>query len=202
VLTPLVAALAALATGPPLVPAPPPRQEEEVPADAPAPVADAGQRWVELALSSETAWVAFGFPVSGSGEVQAGVLVDSDEDFLALLRFVRTGRPLETEALELGVGLAGYVTSIHAQAVALVGTAAYDLPVEVDARLALELAYAPRVTTFDDGEDLLDLLARFEIDLSAHATLFAGYRLIDVDRDERRDRELEHRAHVGIRLGF
>lgn len=199
-LTSLVAALALLG------PAPPPRaaqqEEQELPPDAPAPAEARGHRWVELALSSETAWVALGFPVSAGGEVQAGVLVDTDEDFLALLRFVRTGRPLELEALELGVGLAGYVTSIHAHAIALSGTAAYDLPVDADARLALELSYAPGVTTFDDGEDLLDLLARFEIDLSAHATLFAGYRLIDVDRDDRRDRELEHRAHVGVRLGF
>ena len=49
---------------------------------------------------------------------------------------------------------------------------------------------------------MLDLLVRFELDLSSWATGFVGYRHYEVELDDQGDHDLDTSFHVGVRLGF
>jgi len=143
----------------------------------------------------------------GRGYGGLDLFFGQDDDWIASGRLMRFGEPAAGEPFGLGVGLglyAGSADEVNADfgAVTLIGACDYTFTLDYDLRLGLELAYAPDATSFSDAERVLDLLARAEIDLSAWATGFVGYRFTEVDIDDERDQELEQAAHLGVRLGL
>lgn len=176
-----------------------------------SPATRSNARSVELALSDESFWIGLRFPVHEDGHVALGYLENEDDERLAVLRYMRTGRPLD-EALELGLGLGAYGAWLEApgedpavQALTLCASARYSLGTRLPTSLGVQAAYAPDVTTFDDGDWFLDATARLEVEISSFASAFVGYRYVQMgllpDEDEREHR-LEDRLHVGIRLAF
>jgi hypothetical protein len=69
-------------------------------------------------------------------------------------------------------------------------------------RVGLEVSYAPDVATWVDGQRVLDVLGRVEVDLSTWATAFVGWRMLEVDLENEDDAELDNALQAGIRLGF
>jgi len=64
------------------------------------------------------------------------------------------------------------------------------------------LSYAPDITTFDDGDQLVDFRVSAEAEVSSFATAFIGYRFVEVELSQGPDRDLDDQVHVGVRLGF
>ena len=87
-------------------------------------------------------------------------------------------------------------------AVALSGTARYELETEYPIRFGLTLSVAPDITTFDDADGLVDALVRAEVQLGENASAFVGYRLLEADLKRGGDHEIDDGLHIGIRLAF
>jgi hypothetical protein len=124
---------------------------------------------------------------------------------------MRFGEPKHDVPLGLGVGLGLFGARIDESndellAITLTGAADYAVdPVfgfTYPTRVGLELSWAPNIATFIDGERVLDVLARVEVDLSTWATAFAGYRHLEVDLEDADDVELDSALQAGVRLGF
>lgn len=203
----------AFALGPVLSPAAPPplpalllpvvRVQEDPPA-APA----GGQQpadAIEFALSTES--FDLGFEHSNPerhGSLELGVLGTEDDDLSFDARFLRTGG-VAGSAFTFGAGLGAYAVFIdqpdaEAYAITLCGDAAYGFDVGIPAEVGVELAWAPDVTTFDDGDELLDGQIRFRVELSDFAAAFVGYRFLEVDVG--RDVEVQDNLHLGIRMSI
>ncbi len=63
-----------------------------------------------------------------------------------------------------------------------------------------EISAAPDITTFDDGERLVDLRLRVKMDISDIAAVFVGYHGLRIETT--RGRSLDKRLQIGVSLGF
>ncbi len=147
----------------------------------------------------------------GKGYTTLGLFISEDDDFAAHARLMRFGEPRAEVPLGLGIGLGVFGAAVDATndelvAVTLTGAADYALDqifgLTYATRIGVELSWAPDVATFADGERVLDVLGRVEVDLSTWATAFAGYRHLEVDLADEDDVELDSALQLGIRLGF
>ena len=162
---------------------------------------------LEFAVSSDSFWLGFrsGF-ARGRGHQSIGVLGNDEDDFLVQVSFLRYGAPVSDTPLELGVGIAGYAAFLDVEdesvfALALSGRAGATFPAAYPVTTFVEVSYAPDVTTFDAGDEWLDVLARVELGISRDAAAFLGYRYVHTELN-RRDRELDDSLHAGIRIRF
>ncbi len=165
-------------------------------------------RAVELALGAETFWVAYRQRTRrGDGYGSIGLLGNADDDYLLNARLMRVGRPAGERALELGVGVGLYAAFLDdadakAFALALTGGASYRVPWTYPTTFAAELSFAPDVSTLEDGERIVDVLARSEVELSPYATAFVGLRYVEIELEGGGDRKVDDSVHFGVRLGF
>ena len=163
-------------------------------------------RFVEVALSDESGTVGLRWLSGGGvGYVGGSVVVNDDDDFAVNARVIRLAQ-LDGVPFRTGVGLGAYAVavdrpSVQAYSVALTGLVEYDLPTRFPCTVATDLSFAPDISTFDEGEGLLDAQVRVRVDLMPSAAAFVGYRLVEVDFG-RRDIDIDRRFHVGVRLGF
>lgn len=166
----------------------------------------------EFALSDDSLWFAYRNGLHrGKGYASVGLLASQEDDFALHGRLMRYGEPNEEVPLGLGVGLGLFgarvdETDDELLAITLTGAADYAidplLGFTYPTRIGLELSWAPDIATWVDGERVLDVLARVEVDLSTWATAFAGYRHLEVDLEDEDDAELDSALQAGIRLGF
>ena len=166
----------------------------------------------DLALGGKGLW--FGYRNGqhrGRGYVELQFFADQESDYALLGRLMRFGEPSVESPLGFGVGLGLFgatVDETDSDVVAITVTGAVDFALDdyfvldYPARIGVEASYAPDVATFSDGRRVLDLLARVEVDLSAWATVFAGFRHLEVDIDQKDDAELDSALQAGVRLGF
>lgn len=166
----------------------------------------------EFALSGDG--LAFGYRNGlhrGKGYTTLGLLISEDDDFALHARLMRFGEPRSEVPLGLGIGLGLFGAAVDATndelaAVTLTGAVDYALDqlfgLTYATRVGVELSWAPDAATFADGERVLDVLGRVEVDLSTWATAFAGYRHLEVDLADEDDVELDSAFQLGIRLGF
>lgn len=166
-------------------------------------------RSIEFALSRDSYWFGLRTPVRfGSGNMELGVLGDDDDDFALVGRLVRYGRPFTDQAWSLGAGVAVYAASFDvpvdadAYALALVGSARFEPFYALPLTFEVDLSFAPDVTTWSDGEELVDARFRAEFELSPFASAFVGYRHLEVDLGSDGDGEVDERVHAGVRLAF
>jgi hypothetical protein len=174
--------------------------------DAAPPRHSASSSSIELSLSAGALDLGFRAALDNDDRMHLGLLLDDDEDWAvggrwehALLDHVGD------TPLRLSIGLEAQVVSFDrpdARAYALAAAASAEVPLPTDSplRLALDVAFAPDLTTFDDGERLRDFGLRCEVDVSPRAALFLGYRELDVDLERGGDEELD--GHFGLGLRF
>lgn len=166
----------------------------------------------EFALSNDALSFAYRNGLHrGKGYASVGLLAGAEDDFALQGRLMRFGEPSADVPLGLGIGLGLFGAAIDETddellAITLTGAADYALdPVfgfTYPTRVGLEVSWAPDIATFVDGERVLDVLARVEVDLSTWATAFAGYRHLEVDLEDEDDVELDSTLQAGVRLGF
>ncbi|MSR63619.1 MAG: hypothetical protein EXS08_14375 [Planctomycetes bacterium] len=166
----------------------------------------------EFAIGGDALWFAYRNGLHrGDGFLSLGFLANEDNDLALAGRIMRFAEPASAAPLGLGLGLGfvgAHVDDPNDELFAITITGAMDLALDqvydlaFPTRLSVEVSYAPDAATFGDGTRVLDVLARVEMDLSAWATAFAGYRQFEVDLDNEDDAELDSALHVGVRLGF
>ena len=190
-------------------------QEERYPEQplepAPGPVDDPAHAF-EFALSDDGLAFAYRSGLHrGKGFWSLGVFAGEDEDWAGSLRLMRFGEPKGQSAFGFGVGLGAFGALIEDTedelgAITLTGAAdfAFDewFVLDYPLRLALEVSFAPDQATFADGQRVVDALGRLELDLSPWATVFGGYRYLELDFEDEDDLELDRSFPAGVRLGF
>lgn len=184
----------------------PPRQENE-PRERPE-MTPGPDRVLEFAASADSLWLGYRdvFP-SAKGFTSYGFLAGEDDDLALSARLVRYGVPRRDTPLGLGIGLGLLGATIDESdeellAVTLTGNVEYRLDLDYPLRFGLEASFAPGVATFFDGDRVLDLSGRVELELSDWAWAFVGYRHFTAHLDEAGSHDLDTAFQVGVRMGF
>jgi len=160
---------------------------------------------LEVAISTESFHIGYRENTpSQDGFWDMELLVNDDDDLALNARLMRVGQVAGTP-LRLGVGVAGYAAFFDESgeklyALALSGSAQYDLPTNPPTTASLELAIAPDITTIKDGESVFDLRLRLETQVNANAVAFVGLRIFDAETIS--DDTFTHSLHIGVRLGL
>ena len=181
-----------------------PRKESQD--ETPVPESELPQHAFEVALSDDAVWGGYRSAFRrGSGHVEVEALASEDDDYAGSVRVMRFAQPADFP-LGLGVGLglfAGFVDEPDAEVYALtIGGAADDLfATEVPLRTGIEVSWAPDGTSFDDGEGVLDVRVRGELEISSFAAAFLGYRWLEVELDDESE-NLDRGFQIGVRIGF
>jgi len=140
----------------------------------------------ELAYTFESLWAAYrGRFQRGKGYGTVGVFRNEDDDAAFLVRIMRFGEPRDDVPLGLGVGLGlygGFIDQpdVDFYALTLSAYADYAFNTAWPLRLSAEFSFSPDIATTSKADDLLDLLARLEVELSDFAGVFIGGRLFEV----------------------
>ena len=169
---------------------------------------------LDLALSEDTAAAELligpdRVNISGAGITLGGEYNDDDDALLYVgLSSIGGSNFNQAPALQFGVGGRLYYASIDQpdqsiSAIALGGHGRLDLSgTGFPVALAGSVYVAPDITTFMDGDDLLDARIRVEADVSPNATAFVGYREVDVGLKSFPDRKVDEDIHAGVRFKF
>ena len=166
----------------------------------------------DLYLSDESVQANLNFDSSsigyGGADLSVGGFYNDDDDAMLTLGVMVRGAPAGARPFSFGVGARGYFIFVDdpdsdVQALAIGGEAKYHIPANMPMAIGVQAHYAPGITTFSDGDDVLDLGIDFEIEITPGTSAFFGYREVEIDLDDRsNDYELEDNFHIGIRLTF
>lgn len=167
---------------------------------------------LEVALSNQSAYAeVFGDSAlfaAGGVELSAGGFYNDDDDWSVQLGAVVQGVPAGADKpYSFGLGLQGYFIKTDdvqgdAQALALGGYGKYHFSGNIPIAVGAELFYAPKITTFDDADDVLDFTTRVEAELIPSTALFLGYRFYQVDSKDDGNYKLDNNVHIGVRFTF
>ncbi|MEM6672961.1 MAG: YfaZ family outer membrane protein [Planctomycetota bacterium] len=182
-----------------------PRQGTAAPSTS-APAPPQRRTDVSLAFSSDAGWLDTRTTLSPQTYLDAGVFF-TDDEVLADVGLLRVGRPSETSPLEIGAGVGVYGGLLddpldYVVAIPLKFYGSYTFQIGFPLRVVGNVAYAPDITTFVDGDSLLDARVSAELELTPQATVVVGYRYYEIGVDDRRDVELIDGLLFGVRLGF
>ncbi|MCP3916434.1 MAG: hypothetical protein GY711_12825 [bacterium] len=188
----------------------PPALQDNAPVDLqdPPPSEEEPRARLGLALSTDAAWLTTGARLRQSGWMTFELFGSDDDDYAGNVTLLRMGRASTELPLHLGVGISFYGYKVELDddatggALALRGLAAYELSTAFPSRVAAELTLAPDVSSFGEGEGLLDGSVRFEFDVSTFATAFLGYRRLEIDVEDDSDQTLEEGIHFGVLIGY
>lgn len=166
----------------------------------------------EAAVTSETAQFTFRSDSSligwGGAELGLGVFYNEASDFVSQMSLMQRRQATKNNPLTLGVGARLYLGDIDGinqsiAAVAIGGEIRYTIPGVMPMAIYLTGHYAPKITSFSDTEEIVDLNFGFQIEILPQTTAFVGYRSFDVDVDRATGYELDDdRVHVGVRFTF
>ncbi len=171
----------------------------------------AGAADLELALSNQSAMtevIADSASIaSGGADIHVGLLFNEIDDVVGHAGLIVRGRPVNEQAVSFGLGAGLYYASLDTPsrsvgALTLGFELEYTIPGNTPIGLGGSLFYAPDVTTFSDGDSLLDLKLRAEIDVLPSATAFIGYRKLSTDLTSGGEHKMDDNVHVGIRIQF
>ena len=182
------------------------RAQAQETSETPAPRHSSAQRGVEVTLSTEAVGLGFRTPFDVDDSFRIGALFDDDDDWAVDGRWLHHVVTVSEDVpVSFSLGLAGDVISFDRPdaevfALAAAGSAEVQFPIELPSRFVLDLAYAPDLTTFDDGDEVRDVGVRFECDVTPRATLFLGYRELEAEFEGRGEKELD--GHLGVGLRF
>lgn len=163
---------------------------------------------LEFAASADGLWLGYRDTFrSAKGYTSYGFLAGENDDYALSARLVRFGVPRRDTPLGLGIGLGLLGATVDATneellAVTLTGNLEYRLELDYPLRFGCEATFSPGVATFFDGEGVLDVLGRVELELSDWAWAFVGYRRFQLDLEDAGNHDLDSAFHVGVRMGF
>lgn len=166
----------------------------------------------EAALTSETAQFTLRSDSSvigwGGAELGLGFFYNDVDDYLAQISLMQRRQATSQNPLTLGVGVRAYLGNIDVvdqsvAAVAIGGEVRYTIPGTMPKSIYLTGHYAPKITSFSDTEDLVDVNLGFQLEVLPQTTAFIGYRHVETSLENGVDYELDDdRVHLGIRLTF
>jgi hypothetical protein len=166
----------------------------------------------EAALTSETAQFTFRSDSSligwGGSELGLGLFYNDADDYLGQISLMQRRQASKNNPLTLGVGARAYLGSLDnldqtIAAVAIGGEIRYTIPGVMPMAVYLTGHYAPKITSFSDGEEITDLNLGFQIEILPQTTGFVGYRSLKVDTNRASGYELDDdRVHLGVRFTF
>jgi hypothetical protein len=162
---------------------------------------------LELSLSQDSLWLeGRRFAANGRDFTGLSLFVDDDDVYAGRLQVMRFAEPRDPR-ISLGIGLGFYALydedeEEDAYAVALIGNVGYSLQTKYPTSVIGELAYAPEITTFGDGEDLLDASVTLQAGISATTAAYVTYRLLEADIEDGGDIDVIDGIRVGIRVGI
>jgi hypothetical protein len=142
-----------------------------------------------------------------AGELSGELFINEEDDLSGAVGLGFAGNPAGVSPWTFSAGPKLYAATLDVLddnflAVAVGGAAAYDIPVQVPARLTGQINYAPKITTIGDAKDLVDFILRIEMDFVERVAGFLGYRLLEADLEDGGDYELDDDIHVGVRFLF
>jgi hypothetical protein len=188
----------------------PPQEPSAQPAP-PSPASQAAQgaprHTFELSLSQDSVWLeARRYARNGRDFTGLSLFADDDDVYAGRLQVMRFAEPRDPR-IQLGLGLGFYALydddeDADAYAVALIANAGYALQTKYPTSVIGELAYAPDITTFGDGEDLVDLSVTLQAELSTSTAAYFTYRLLEADLEDGGDIDVIDGLRVGIRVGL
>jgi hypothetical protein len=165
----------------------------------------------EIALSNDTLQLRYlggaGQQIAGSSQVQGTVFLSEERDlvFSAGVLF-----PVEFNlgGLSLSFGPQIYAALLHEEnddimAMSVGLKARYLVLPGLKMAVAGEAFYAPDILTFGSADNLTDMSARVEFDLSSNVMVFGGYRWFEFDMTEGRGTQtLQQQAFAGFGYRF
>lgn len=163
----------------------------------------------EIFLSERAAEFDYARPINTSAaDVSAGVFFNEDSDLMLNGGLVVSGQPPGELPFDFGLGAKAYAAGLDdadedIAAVALGGRVGYTIPANIPLHLTAQGFYAPSITAFSGADNLLDFIARFEVEVIPRTTAFIGYRVLQVGlEDGNDDVDLDDNIHIGLRLTF
>ncbi len=167
---------------------------------------------LELSLSSESVKAEFIMDSSlvgtGGADLSASIFYNEESDLMANLGLLVAGAPAGQIPFTFGVGARLYGGRVKQDgdntvyALAIGGRGKYTIPANIPMHVGGEVFYAPKVTTWDDGKDLMELNLRYEIEFIPQTLVFMGYRLLRTNLEHGGNPRLDNNIHLGIRLHF
>ncbi len=171
----------------------------------------AGAADLDLALSNQSAMAEIiadsSSIASGGADLHVGLLFNELNDVVGHAGLIVRGTPVNEHDVSFGLGAGIYYASLdkpngNVGALALGFGLKYTIPGNTPVGLGGSIFYAPDVTTFSDGNSLVDLKLRAEIDVLPSATAFLGYRKLASDLTSGGEHKMDDNIHVGIRIQF
>ncbi len=167
---------------------------------------------LDLRLSNESAELTYLFNsssfYSGGADVGAGLFINNDDDMMLSLSWVVSGQGLgANEAFSYGVGIKGYGLMVDeldqdGGALAIGGQLRYLIPGPVSVAMVAEGFISPKITSFADVEKMTEFRIAAEFEVNKETSAYIGYRILEVDLDEKNGYEVDENIHIGIRLAF
>lgn len=168
---------------------------------------------LDLSFSDETANLEFLSPISSlienGGQATLGVFYNDLNDVVIHGKLIAVGTQTNTRLpykLSFGAKIyGGQIKEANADVGAIAIGGAFDISLTegynpID--LAVEGYFTPGITTFGDTESILEIGARFTIEVVPQAKAYIGYRLMEVEDQRNFTWELDDNIHFGIRLEF
>lgn len=181
-----------------------------------APFSTASAAALDLRLGSKMAEVnymmqdaTFGY---GGADMSMGVFLNENDDLLATGSILVSGSSAgDVKGLHFGVGAKVYTGILNfpspdenqeGAAIAIGAQARYIFAGKTPMAILIEGFYAPSVTSLSDFEGTTEIRLAFELEVTPSARAYVGYRSLDFDLNNRIDRELDDKVHVGVRFAF
>jgi len=181
-----------------------------------APFSSAIGAALDLRLGSKMAEVnymmqdaTFGY---GGADMSLGVFLNENDDVLATGSILVSGSSAgDVNGLHFGVGAKVYAGVLEfpspkenqeGAAIAIGGQARYIFSGKTPMAILIEGFYAPAVTSLSDFEGTTEVRLAFELEVTPSARAYVGYRKLDFDLNNNIDRELDDKAHIGVRFAF
>ncbi len=166
---------------------------------------------LDFALSKETAalevYLDTNMINSQNAKAILGGVYTENGDWVGYAGLASDGLAAIDQAYSFGVGVRLYYGSIDTPdvgvgALALGATGRVKFSAGIPLALAGDFHYAPKITTFSDGDEVLDTRIRLETDISPNAVAFIGYRTLTLGLKSRPDYEVDDRIQLGVRFQF
>lgn len=166
---------------------------------------------LDLALSKETAAAELtldtGLINGNNARLELGGLYNESDDLVGYVGLTSGNAITPEQIYSLGVGARLYYGAVDTPDVDVTGialgiTGKLKFVVGMPLVLAGDFHYAPKITTFSDGDAILDTRIRLETSVSQNATAFIGYRNLKFDLKSHADYDVDDFVQLGVRFGF
>lgn len=166
----------------------------------------------EAALSTETAQFTFRSDSSligwGGADLALGLFYNTDSSLVVDGSLMQMRPASEETPLTFGVGVKGYAGSVDdydetVLAFAVGGEVRYTIPGTMPMAVYGRGFYAPKITSFVDAEEVVDLTAGFQIEAMPQTIAFIGIRHYQFGIDGKSNYDADDdNIHIGVRLTF